>query len=65
MFCLSDLYFLVLWHDDEDRMYDVISAKEVVIADGDKLALQKGAMCKALFKGKEYDAEVVGSGKLF
>ena len=60
------LYFVVRWLDDgDDVIFDTLSSKDIVSPEGvDVLNLSSGDKCSALFKGHEYQVEIIACGEL-
>ena len=60
---IADLYFLVNWVGENDKM-DVVAAKEVVPPeDTDILDVSAGMICRVSYSSKFYAARVMKSGK--
>ena len=47
-YCI-DLHFVVLWLEQDEKLYDTIQAKQIV--ESDVLSLQPGLQCKAVYSG--------------
>ena len=58
-----DTYYLIKW-EEEDGLYDVIPAKDIVPPNNcnDILEVIPGMVCRILFDGKYYGATVINTG---
>ena len=58
-----DTYYLIKWLEEDEDLYDVIAAKDVVPPeDCDILDVTPGMICRIMFNSKFYAAKVVTSG---
>ena len=62
---IPDTYFLINWLDEEeDDLFDVVSAKSVVPPEGtDILSLMPYTVCRVGYEGQFYRAQVIERGK--
>ena len=64
MFCFTEVCYLVLWLEEDDKMYDCIFARNLVPPDGvDVLDLKAGNVCKAPFNRKHYLIKIIAKGE--
>ena len=64
-FVCQDLHFVVLWSKEEEQLYDIIHAKDIIPpSDVDVLDIQKEAECRAKFQTKIYDVVIIAKGKI-
>lgn len=59
----ADLYFVVLWLGEEEKLYDTVPARQIV-SDGDVLNLEAGTNCKAMYDDATYCVEIIAKGKI-
>ena len=60
-YCI-DLHFVVLWLEEDDKLYDIIQAKQIV--ESDILSLEPELQCKAVYSGAAYDVKVIAKCKV-
>lgn len=61
----QDLHFVVLWSKEEEQLYDIIHAKDIIPPpEVDILDIQKEAECRAKFETKIYDVVIIAKGNI-
>lgn len=61
----QDLHFIVLWSKQEEELYDIIHAKDIIPPpEVDVLDIKKEAECRAKFETKIYDVVIIAKGKI-
>ena len=62
VFC-QDLFFVVLWSQEEEQMYDVIHAKDIIPPpEVDVLDVKEETECRAKFQTKIFDVIIIARG---